>query len=233
MWLKDFKTLVNFSTDCPKPLSGSNSREASAEINCYFAFWLPTIMHTVLKYPYFEFRFNLMNTPSFIGHFCNKVCPAMLALSWLCLPTFPARGTSSYRKSCGIYAAIGCLHSVAWSEWLVILKYRKHDNASIFVDSLSAYKFVLHLLNVHHFTQKYDFIIFAEIHGIGPDTWCWHLLTQICTNWNVCSSVGRSQHDLDLNQRTNINSKEASSPIAEVCLRGKITWSRILRDKCT
>ena len=101
MWLKVFKTLVNFRPTAPSRCQARiNSREASAEINCYFAFWLPTIMHTVLKYPYFEFRFNLMNTPSFIGHFCNKVCPAMLALSWLCLPTFPAPCTSSNWKLC-------------------------------------------------------------------------------------------------------------------------------------
>ena len=190
-------------------------------------------MHTVLKYPYFEFRFNLMNTLSFIGHFCNKVCPAMLALSWLCLPTFPARGTSSYRKSCGIYAAIGCLHSVAWSEWLVILKYHKHDNASIFVDSLSAYKFVLHLLNVHHFTQKYDFIIFCWDSRNRP----WHLmLTLADTNLHQLECVFFSKEVTTwprFKPAPNINSKQASSPIAEVCLRGKITWSRILRDKCT
>ena len=107
-------------------------------VNWYYsALRLPPIIHSVLKYPHSEFHLNLMNTSSFTTHFCNKVYAVMLAVDRGVSPTILPGDIAG--------ASLEVRRSAACTRWphgqgdLSYWNIAKHDNASIYGESLSAY----------------------------------------------------------------------------------------------
>ena len=90
LWMKVLKTFVNFRQTAPSScLSGSSSRHASADINCYSALRFPNIKHTVLKYLHSQFCLI-----GWMLHYSQRVSHDVGRWQ-LCLPTIWPRDTAA------------------------------------------------------------------------------------------------------------------------------------------
>ena len=118
-WPKILKRFVNFRPTVSRGwLLGLTSQEDGAEIIRHYTLRLTAMINTVLKFLHYKFCFNWTNISSFVTEF----------LQWRVSHDVGGSQRSFVNKGPGGQfdsAGISRLHSVAWSEWLVILKYRK------------------------------------------------------------------------------------------------------------
>ena len=115
---KVLKKVVNFRPTVPRSwLLGLTSQEDGAEIIYDYTLRLAAVINTVLKFPHSKFSFQWTDISSFVAEFLQWSVSHDVGGSQR---SFVNKGPGGQLDS----AEISRLHSVAWSEWLVILKYR-------------------------------------------------------------------------------------------------------------